>query len=106
MNAVKTVIFLFSRCRLVLTDIKEQFVFSIKVFKSNQNSKERCNQGNIPVIESHLKTSDNSLKTYLKIPGCMSCVFMKPSREDKNIILLFFILFYNTIFLYNFMHVF
>lgn len=91
MNAVKTVIFFFlSRCRLILTDIKEQFVLSIKVFKSSQNNKERCNQGNIPITESHLKTSDCSLKTYLKVPGCMFCMFMKPSREDKKILIFFF----------------
>lgn len=57
-------------------------MFSIKIFKSNQNNKERCNQGNIPIIESHLKTSDSSLKTYLKVPGCMSCMLTK-SSEDK-----------------------
>lgn len=69
---------------MVLTGIKEQFVFSIKVFKSNQNIKERCNQGNITITESHLKTSDSSLKTYQKVPGCMSHRLMKPSREDKK----------------------
>lgn len=61
-------------------------MFSIKIFKSNQNNKERCNQGNIAIIESHLKTSDSSLKTYLKVPGCMSCMLTK-SSEDKRFFL-------------------
>lgn len=81
--------FFFSRCRLALTSIKEQFLFSINIFKSKQNNKKRYNEQNTPISESHLKTSGSGLKAYLKVPGCMSWTSMKASREDKKLFIFF-----------------
>lgn len=67
--------FYFSSCGLVLTSVKEQFLFSINIFESNQNNKKRYDEQNTPISESHPKTLDCGLKAYLKSQAaCPVCL--------------------------------
>jgi len=75
----------FVRHGLALVSIKEKFLFSINVFKSNHNNKKRYDEQNTPRSESYLKTLGSGLEAYLKVLICMSSTFMKASREDKKL---------------------
>lgn len=69
----------FDRWRLLLTCIKEYFIFNINISKSSQKSKKKntinsLSEQNTPVSESQVKTLGSALKAYMRVTGYMSDV--------------------------------
>lgn len=57
-------VFFFSRYGLIFTTNKEQFLFSINIFKSNQNNKKRSGEQSTPISMLHLKATLHALYVY------------------------------------------